>query len=143
MIQRNIRTSFQAKSQKKLLAHAGEDFFKQQLQPGGHLQPLFNTIQMKTSKSIQWNQLSPKTIISTKENTKRISLLAFCHEVLVKPVSTAVFGNILYEVQPNLSAIFRKFDDNSWKMNYEFPRFVAPDVYDAKDEIPSFFFGPF
>jgi hypothetical protein len=53
----------------------------------------------------------------------------------VKPVSTAVFGNVLYEVEPSLSEIFRKFDDNSWKMNYEIPRLFAPDVYDAKDEI--------
>ncbi|EDN95674.1 hypothetical protein SS1G_11553 [Sclerotinia sclerotiorum 1980 UF-70] len=127
----------QAKSQKKVLAHAGEDFFKQQLQPGGHLQPLFNSIQMKISEVIQWDKLSQKAVISTIQSTKKVSLLAFCHEMLVKPVSTAVFGNVLYEVEPNLSEIYRKFDDNSWKMNYELPRLVAPDVYDAKDEIRS------
>lgn len=53
----------------------------------------------------------------------------------MKSVLTAVFGRVLYEIAPNLSAIFRKFDDNSWKMNYKLPRLVAPDVYDTKDEI--------
>lgn len=125
----------QAKSHKKLLAHTGEDFFKQQFQPGGHLQPLFNSIQIKISETIQWDKVSRKTLISTKETTKTISLLAFCHEILVKPVSSAVFGNALYEIEPNLSEIYRKFDDHSWKMNYEVPRFMAPHVYDAKDEI--------
>ncbi|CAG8958377.1 hypothetical protein HYFRA_00011054 [Hymenoscyphus fraxineus] len=125
----------QAKRQKKVVAHAGEDFFKQQLQPGGHLQPLFATIQAKISDCIQLDSLSPKTVVSTTESSKTISLLEFCHAVLVKPVSTAVFGNVLYEVEPKLSEIFRKFDDNSWKMNYELPRLVAPDVYAAKDEI--------
>ncbi|KAF7862597.1 hypothetical protein EAF04_007470 [Stromatinia cepivora] len=61
----------QAKSQKKVLAHAGEDFFKQQLQPGGHLQPLFNSIQSKISECIQWNKLSHKTILSTTGRTKK------------------------------------------------------------------------
>lgn len=133
----NIMFTKQAKRQKKVLAHAGEDFFRQQLQPGGHLQPLFNSIQAKISDYIGWDNISPKTVISTSGSTKTVSLLGFCHEVLVKPVSTAVFGNVLYEVEPGLSDIFRKFDDNSWKMNYELPRLVAPDVYNAKDEIRS------
>ena len=55
----------------------------------------------------------------------------------MKPVSTVVFGNVLYEVEPSLSEIFRKFDGNSWKMNYETPRLFAPDVYNAKDDIQS------
>ncbi|RAL64705.1 hypothetical protein DID88_001736 [Monilinia fructigena] len=127
----------QAKRQKKVLAYSGEDFFKQPLQPGGSLHPLFNSIKLKISKFIQRDKMSHKTVISTLESTKKISLLALCHDVLVKPVSATVFGNVLYNVEPDLSDIFRKFDDNSWKMNYELPRLVAPGVYDAKDEIRS------
>jgi len=49
----HIMFSKKARSQKKVLAHAGENFFKKQLQPGGQLQPLFNSIEAKINYCIK------------------------------------------------------------------------------------------
>lgn len=117
----------------KALAHAGEDYYRQQLQPGELLDELWPRIQDLIDKSMQWNDISGG--FSKIDHTKEVSILKWCREVLLTSVTTAIFGEKLLQIEPKLLDFFVTFDDDSWKLTYKLPRSMAKDMYVARDNI--------
>ncbi|KAL8720306.1 MAG: hypothetical protein Q9225_002818 [Loekoesia sp. 1 TL-2023] len=125
----------------KVLAHAGEDYYRQQFHPGDHLGDLWMEIQQRIEKSMTWDDISPNCIVHEPfgKAEKTLSLLRWCQSVLISSVTNAVFGPKLLQLEPGLLRSFITFDDNSWKLTYKLPRFVAREVYGGKDHIVSAF----
>ena len=119
----------------KILAHAGEDYYRQQLHPGNHLEDLWTRIQDLISTSLSWDGIPRECIISEASNTKTLSLLKWCRGNLLSSVTTAVFGPRLLQMEPDLMDIFVRFDDDSWKLNYKLPRSLSKEMHAAREKI--------
>lgn len=59
----------------KALAHAVEDFYRQQLYPGNHLDDLWTKIQSFMHTSLFWENISKKCTLSDTDTTKALPLL--------------------------------------------------------------------
>ena len=119
----------------KAMAHSVEDFYRQQLHPGTLLDGLWARIQNLMNTTLQWDNISGNRVLSTTENTKTLSLLEWCRAAVLPSATTAVWGKRLLQLQPNLMETFVIFDNESWKLTYKLPCFMAKKVHDAKDEI--------
>lgn len=119
----------------KILAHAGEDYYRQQLQPGDSLETSWTRAQNLISTSLQWDNISSKCVLSDTNGLKSLSLLGWCRETLLEPVTTAVFGERLLQLNPDLMQTFVKFDDDSWKLNYKLPRLICEEMHTARENI--------
>jgi hypothetical protein len=119
----------------KALAHAGEDFYRQQLQPGDRLDELWPRIQNLIDESLLWHNITDICNVSRDKDTKRLSLWKWSREVLLSSVTGAIFGERLLQLQPDLLHHFVKFDDESWKLTYRIPRIWAKEMFVARDKI--------
>ena len=119
----------------KALAHAGEDYYREQLLPGSHLDDLWERVLSLISSSIQWDKLPDASSNNTSDNMRTLSLLDWTRDVLLKAVTAGFFGDRLLELEPRLLEHFAAFDDESWKLTYKYPRSVSKNMYDAKDKM--------
>ena len=70
----------------KTLAHAVEDFYRQQLYPGNHLDDWWTTIQSFMDTSLFWENISKKCTLSDTDTTKALPLLKqFRAAILLRP----------------------------------------------------------
>lgn len=119
----------------KALAHAAEDFYRQQFQPGDRLNELWPTVQNLIEEHSSWENISGDCIVSSDNDTKKLSLWKWCRGVLLSSVTKAIFGEQLLQLEPALLEHFVKFDDESWKLTYKLPRTWAKDMFVARDNI--------
>ncbi len=119
----------------KILAHAGEDYYREQLLPGDLLDELWTNIENRIFQALDWEGLPKQCTLFTGQDTKTLSLLPWCRETLVRSVTTAIFGERLLQLEPRLVDVFMNFDDNSWQLTYKLPPSLAKEVHSAKDTI--------
>ena len=118
----------------KTLAHLGEDFYRQQLYPGKELDILQKTFLQRIHDSFLWDNMSDKIILSSTQDTRTVSLLQWCREVLLDSATRSFFGDRLLDIEPDLFESFFDFDDNSWKLTYHLPRFLSKEMFSAKEK---------
>jgi hypothetical protein len=119
----------------KALAHAGGDFYREQLLPGDHLDVLWERVISRISSFIQWGKLPKDTTLGNADDSAQTSLLHWTRQVLLKAVTEAFFGPQLLEIEPQLLQYFAAFDDESWKLTYKYPRYASKNMYEANDKI--------
>ena len=118
----------------KNLAHAGEDFYRQQFLPGNKLKHFWPEISRLIS-----TQLERKRIFSGEQRARDISLLGWCRDALFGPTLTALFGDALLGVAPNILSELVTFDNQSWKMIYQLPYFLSKEMHTARLSITDSF----
>ena len=118
----------------KALAHAGEDYYREQLLPGPQLDILWEQVLSDIASSIHWDNL-PGSRFNRAETSRSLSLLEWTSDVLLRSVVKGFFGDRLLQMDPQLLQNFAAFDKESWKLTYKLPRGVAKDMYDAKDKM--------
>ncbi|KAL8726423.1 MAG: hypothetical protein Q9181_006052 [Wetmoreana brouardii] len=119
----------------KVLAHAGEDYYRQQFHPGDCLDDLWVNIQDRFSASLEWNAITGRSVLSKEGDSKTVSLMRLCQQILLASVTCAVFGDRLLQMNPNLLQAFLAFDDDSWKLTYKLPPLFAKDMHKAREQI--------
>ncbi|KAL8980434.1 MAG: hypothetical protein Q9205_004475 [Flavoplaca limonia] len=129
------RTGGNVGSLHKVLAHAGEDYYRQQFHPGDRLNDLWTNIQDRMSLCLQWCTITGENQLSTQHDVKSVSLMSLCQHALLSSATSAVFGDRLLELAPNLLKAFIVFDDESWKLTYKLPPFLAKDMHKARQQI--------
>lgn len=117
----------------KALAHAGEDYYREQLLPGHRLDIPWERILRLIDQSVQWDQLPQSSNLAADDGGRNIRLLEWSREVLLKSVTTAFFGPQLLDIEPQLLQYYVEFDEESWKLTYKYPRRVSRKMYRAKD----------
>ena len=115
--------------------HVGERLCQRQLLPGKELETLQKTFMEGIHDALLWNKVTPKITVQSFPDSRRISLLGWCREVLLEAATRAFFGDRLLHIDPNLFQSFFKFDSSSWKLNYGYPRILSQDMYAARDNI--------
>lgn len=118
----------------KALAHAGEDYYREQLLPGPQLDILWEKVLSDIASSIHWDNL-PGSRFNRAETSRSLSLLDWTSDVLLKSVVKGFFDDRLLQMDPQLLQNFAAFDKESWKLTYKLPRGVGKDMYDAKDKM--------
>ena len=119
----------------KTLAHASEDYYREQLLPGHQLDVLWERVLRFVSSSIRWDNVPEAFTVSFLDGSKRVSLLDWTRDILLKSVITAFFGDQLLRLEPELLRYFTAFDNQSWKLTYKYPRSISKNMYEAKDKI--------
>lgn len=130
----SVRIDTPPRSQ-KALAHAVEDFYRQQFHPGGLLEELWGRIQHRLDIALQWDNILAKPVLPSLTDTKKLSLLQWCRATILPSVTNAVWSDCLLQLEPDLMDIFVTFDNESWKLNFQLPYFMARDMHQAKDKI--------
>ncbi|KAI9844750.1 MAG: hypothetical protein M1837_005283 [Sclerophora amabilis] len=120
---------------RKSFMELSHENYKAQLHPGAKLDTLQDRFLGSIDESLRWQNISHNVVRSSSQETKIVSLLGWCSEVLIDSATRAFFGPRLLQIEPNLLQSSIDFDDNSWKFNYQIPRFLAKETYTAKDRI--------
>lgn len=126
------KTLISANPFNKPLALLGVEFYKQQLYPGPKLEIFQKSFMFNIHHSLHWNNIPNNIISSYTIETKTVSLLGWCREVLLNSATKSFFGDRLLAIEPDLFQIFIDFDDNSWKFTHKLPHFMSQDVHRAR-----------
>ncbi len=115
--------------------HLGEKLCQRQLLPGKELDILQQAFMDSIHSSLRWNNLTEKNTVHSSLETKTVSLLGWCREILLEASTSSFFGKRLLQINPNLFEEFFIFDASSWKLNYGYPQFLSKDMIGARDTI--------
>ena len=126
------RTLGIANSQLKSLAQLNGDFWKQQLLPGQEYDALQLKLLSLLQDSVRGDSLRAYTA-QRSEGADTLSLLPWTQDVLVRAALKAFFGNALLDICPELPHHFLAFDEENWKLWYQFPSATA--MHSAKSKI--------
>ena len=137
--------SIQAEASKsfsnKCLVHVGNKIHQSQLHPGPHLEDLTQQFLTQIEKRLLWESIKHMDIALPTEGTSVVALPLYkwCADVLVNAATRAFFGESLLRDNPELLQDFYAFDDDSWMLTYQYPRFLARNLHSAKTNITNAF----
>ncbi|KAF2474021.1 cytochrome P450 [Lindgomyces ingoldianus] len=117
------------------------EYHRQQLSPGPHLDDLFG----KKILPYIWNTLerrptaieNPQRI--TMGNGTPVSLMALMVDLFDGGITSAFFGAAIWEVNPVLLRDFMVWEVTNWKWTFSMPRIISGDMVQAKDAIVNTF----
>lgn len=109
------------------------DYYKLQLHPGEKLDIVQEPFLGSIDESLQWQNISGKYVLEATHDTKTVSIYGWCSEVLLLATTKAFFGDSILQIEPNILQGIHDFDNASWKLIYQIPRFWAKDMWEAKD----------
>ena len=122
--------------QRKPLARLGREIHMNQLFPGKRLDDLSRTFirYFHNCLSIKHMGQCPYAL-KVSEHAAVLSLYAWTSDILVCAGQEAYFGPLLADMEPKLSWDFLTFDDHTWQVLYQYPKFLAGEMVRAKDEV--------
>lgn len=120
----------------KSYMHLQSDWFKVQLLSREKLKWILETYQVYLDRELCWNNLSPSYVLSSDpaESCKTISLQAFSRYTVSLCAIKTFFGPKLLQIAPSFLQHYQKFEDDSWKVFYHYPHFLARDLHLAKQK---------
>ena len=126
----------EAGGQSRSFIEKSHDNYKLQLHPGPKLEDLQASLLNRIDSHLNFSNISSRiTRPSPNPQTILVSLFDWTSEVLLDAATRAFFGDTLLDtIQPDLLESFFLFDDESWKLNYQYPRIAAQKMYSAKDK---------
>lgn len=125
--------------QQKCYLHLQSDWLKRQLLPGTRLDSLQTCYQKHLREVLDLNRFFtnidflPLAAIANAQK-RTVSLRNFTRSVLSHCALKAFFGKELFDVTPNFAKLYQKWEDDSWKVFFGYPRFLANDLHAAKRE---------
>ena len=126
-----------ANPEHKCLAQITRDLHRLQLHPGDHQALLSQRFLDLIDGSLRWDvltsEVAPGYVVAEKGGWVELSLKKWCGDVLLNAATEAFFGKSLLAVAPDVFSSFFAFDDDSWMLLYNYPRFLARDMYRGKD----------
>lgn len=111
------------------------EWLKHQLHPAenGNLRTLQLKYSHFLSNSLLWGQMSRKYVILAEPEREVISLKRFTREVLGDCAMRSFFGDQLFKTSPSFLSNYQTYEDDSWKIFFNYPRFVARKLHVLKD----------
>jgi hypothetical protein len=122
----------------KCYMHLLSEWTKKQLLPGPNLVQLQADYLSYLQRFFSTKPLVGDFVISYQ--TKRagphsttVSLGKFTRHVLSYAAFRAFFGTALFDIDPNFAQIYQKWEDDSWKVFYNYPYILAKDLHNARE----------
>ena len=116
--------------------HLQMTWVKQQLS-GDMLTDIGQSFMGHINQSLHVDSFSSSFIYSSTPDSRTISLKKMVRYCLVSSATKAFFGSQMQEVNPNFLDYYFNFEEAAWKMFYQYPRFLATDLYGASEGILS------
>lgn len=124
---------FDADGRPKHWMDSTHDDIKLQMHPGDRLRSVETKFLGNIDRLMSWESISGASLVGSTGDTKTVSLWNWCWSVLSVAATQAFFGDALFQVAPNILDDFWTFNLGAWKMHSKYPRFAAPEVFDAKN----------
>ena len=118
----------------KCYFHLQKDWLRVQLHPGENLRDTQDKYARYLTESLAWDSLSDPFTISSTKTEKVISLKSFTRQLLGTCAMKAFFGKELFDVSPSFWSHYQDFEDASWKVFFNYPRFLAKSLHEVKDQ---------
>ncbi len=115
--------------------HATLDHYKSQMLPGERLDKFSDSLLGHISDLLCWDAVYKR--FGAKPS--KISLNKFCGEVLVEALSRAMFGNRIFEVEPDLVQSMLDFNDDAWMLIFQYPQSSESKLHRARRKLLDFF----
>ncbi|KAL8713320.1 MAG: hypothetical protein Q9220_002519 [cf. Caloplaca sp. 1 TL-2023] len=87
------------------------------------------------NKSLYLENFSPSFVESSTPGQKTVSLKKWVRYSLVHSAAKAFFGSSMMKVDPQFVFYYFAFEEAAWKMLYQYPKFLAQDLYGAAEDI--------
>ena len=115
--------------------HLGEKLCQRQLHHGKEFDILQKAIVHGINDAVTWEKIKPEIVLQSTSEVRTLSLLGWCREVLLEIPTRVFFGDRLLSIEPDLIDAFSVFDTQSWKLHFGYPKFLAQELYAARDKI--------
>jgi hypothetical protein len=123
--------------QMKSLVHLIEHIYIVQLLPGEQLDILRHTVLSYLDNSLTWANLHPRFILDFGLEHRRISVKTMCAYLITDSTTRGMFGDIMFEYEPNLYDHMRTFNDDSWACVFNVPKIFTPRMNKARNALTS------
>lgn len=126
----------------KPLALLAEGFMNKQLLSVAELQSLMNRIGHVIDKRTRWDAIPSAAIESSnllQEGvvSKKVSLLRWSQYAILEAMTTAWFGEVIYELSSTVLPDMIRLDHEIWKLFYQLPRPWSSVGHDAAASLRS------
>lgn len=124
--------------QKKSYIHLQSEWFKHQLLPGGDLSTITTRYHQYLNDIVRLNKLPRHFLLESSTPSKAQSPRAvadlgkFCRYLLSHCALRAFFGEALFDVEPKFAQVYQAWEDDSWKVFYNYPHFLARELHTAR-----------
>lgn len=115
--------------------NVGESIFRQQLLPGKQLDDLQTLFMNNIQDSLYWSKIPDQAVLSSNHDFKIVSLEKWSSHVLLNSALRTFFGTELLRLEPNFCRYICEFDEESWKLQYGFPRILSKKMHHARDKM--------
>ena len=116
--------------------HLQREWLKQQLLPGERLTNLQRSFASHLQEILSFNRFSDDFVVSLQPISGAasaiVSLGGFTRYILSHCVFKSLFGDELFEIEPGFARQYQKWEDDSWKVFFNYPHYMARDLHVAK-----------
>ncbi|KAL9128015.1 MAG: hypothetical protein Q9217_003209 [Psora testacea] len=120
----------------KSLAKLSRDLHIQQLFPGENLNHLGNKFANYFDECLALKEIASKRYARhTASSSTVVPLLTWSSDVFTMGGQRAYFGGLLEQIDPNMTWTFLEFDELSWQVLYQYPRFASRRMNVLKDKL--------
>jgi hypothetical protein len=119
---------------KKHYIHNMSEWLSQQLLSGAHAEILQDRYAAHLDELLRWENLDPVYTQSSDATQKIVSLRNYTRVSLTNGANRTFFGKELFEVAPDFIEGYKVYEDESWKIFFQYPRFMASHLHNAKDK---------
>ena len=112
------------------------EWLKHQLLPheNGNLDALQQRYMYYLFREMTLEKVSEALVPTSHGKGQTHSLKQFCRHIVVQCATRAFFGDKLFEVAPSFLASYQAYEDESWKVFFNYPVFMATSLHSAKDK---------
>ena len=122
-----------ANSARRCYSDCMREWLKVQLLPGDKLDGLQGIYEDYLSNSLRWKALAPDYILESAGPETTISLKRFTRTLLTDGALHTFFGPELSHIAPNFAANYKRYEDDSWRIFFQYPRWMSRSLHRAKN----------
>ena len=131
----SVKTNWASSSKILSPIHATLDHYKRQLLPGERLDKFSASLFDYIDDSLHWEKLASRY----GGTINRVSLSDFCAEILVEALSRTMFGDRIFELEPDLIQSMVDFNDDAWMLIFQYPQPPGSRLHVARRKLLDFF----
>ena len=108
------------------------DLYRDQFLPGPNLADFSSKLLGKLDECLDWNKTPGRYV----EKNEAVPLMDFCANVMIDATTQALFGDVIYKIEPRLTRLAIDFFDQAWKIiMFAYPKFAARKLYSSRQAI--------
>lgn len=115
--------------------HSTLDLYKRQLLPGANFEQFGKKLLQSLNSALCWESLADRYELTPSGRLEGVSLKGLCDVILVDAITRTLFGDGIYEIEPNLTKCLLDFNDGAWMLVFKYPLAGVPKLQKSRDNI--------